>query len=136
MLGGMGTITSAPPLLSDVDIARRVLAHIDAGTTDEGDCWQEPVDHYLDPVRFAAELAVMRSLPSVFAPSAAVAGPGDHATRTVFGVPLFAIRDREGQVRAFRNACRHRGVPLVDGVGSRGRWCARTTGGRTGSTVR
>ena len=63
----------------------------------------------------------MRSLPSVFVPSAAVAGPGDHAARTVFGVPLFAIRDREGQVRVFRNACRHRGVPLVDGVG-----CARS----------
>jgi len=110
----------APPLMSDVDVARRVLAHIDAGTTDEGDGWREPVDHYLDPTRFAAELALLRSLPSVFAPSAAVAGPGDHVARTVYGVPLFAIRDRDGHVRVFRNACRHRGVPLVEGAG-----CAR-----------
>ncbi len=115
----MGT-KQALPLMSDVDIARRLLAHIDAGTTDEGEGWREPVDHYLDPTRFAAELALLRSLPSTFVPSAAVAGPGDHVARTVFGVPLFAVRDRDGQVRVFRNACRHRGVPLVDGVG-----CAR-----------
>jgi choline monooxygenase len=116
----MGT-NDVTPLLTDVEIARRVLAHVDAGTTDEGDGWREPVDHYLDAERCGAELAVLRSLPSVFAPSAAVTGPGDYLTRTVFGVPLFATRDREGTGRVFRNACRHRGVPLVDGSG-----CARS----------
>jgi len=35
---------------------RRILAHIDAGTTDEGDAWREPVQNYLDPIRFSAEL--------------------------------------------------------------------------------
>jgi choline monooxygenase len=104
-------------LMTDVEVARRVLAHIDAGTTDDGDGWREPVDHYLDPERFGAELAVLRSLPSVFVPSAAMAEPGAYAARTVFGTPLFAIRDRDGRVRVFRNACRHRGVPLVAGGG-------------------
>ena len=37
----------------DVQIVRRVLAHIDAGTTDEGEAWREPVENYLDPARFA-----------------------------------------------------------------------------------
>ena len=36
----------------DVEIVRRILAHIDAGTTDEGDAWREPVENYLDPGRF------------------------------------------------------------------------------------
>ena len=38
----------------DVEIVRRILAHIDAGTTDEGDAWREPVENYLDPARFTS----------------------------------------------------------------------------------
>ena len=109
--------TGETALASDVEIVRRVLAHIDAGTTDEGEAWREPVEHYTDPERFAAELAVLRSSPSVFVPSAAVPNPGDHVERVVFGVPLFAVRGRDHRARVFRNACRHRGVALVDGAG-------------------
>jgi choline monooxygenase len=104
-------------LADDVEIVRRVLAHIDAGTTDEGESWREPVENYLDRGRFADELRVLRSAPSVFAPSAAIPGPGDHAERVSFGVPLFAVRDRALRARVFRNACRHRGMALVEGPG-------------------
>ena len=65
----------------DVDIVRRILAHIDAGTTDEGDAWREPVENYLDPTRFADELEMLRSYPSVYLPSAALPKPGDHVER-------------------------------------------------------
>lgn len=109
--------TTETSLASDVEIVRRVLAHIDAGTTDEGEAWREPVEHYTDPERFAAELAVLRSSPSVFVPSATIPNPGDHVDRVVFGVPLFAVRGRDHRARVFRNACRHRGVALVDGAG-------------------
>jgi choline monooxygenase len=105
------------PLANDVEIVRRVLAHIDARTTDEGEAWREPVANYVDPQRFADELSVLRSWPSVFVPSAAIPNAGDHLERAVFGVPLFAVRDRDGSARVFRNSCRHRGVALVDGAG-------------------
>jgi phenylpropionate dioxygenase-like ring-hydroxylating dioxygenase large terminal subunit len=101
----------------DVEIVRRILAHIDAGTTDEGDAWCEPVENYLDPDRFADELQLLRSMPSVFAPSAAISKPGDHVERDAFGVPLFAVRGRDQRARVFRNACRHRGMALVEGAG-------------------
>jgi choline monooxygenase len=104
-------------LASDVEIVHRILAHIDAGTTDEGDAWREPVEAYLDPARFADELKLLRSMPSVYVPSAAIPNPGDHVERVAFGVPLFAIRDTDRRVRVFRNACRHRGMALVDGPG-------------------
>jgi choline monooxygenase len=104
-------------LASDVEIVHRILAHIDAGTTDEGDAWREPVKAYLDPARFADELRLLRSMPSVYVPSAAIPNPGDHADRVAFGVPLFAVRDTDRRVRVFRNACRHRGMALVDGPG-------------------
>ncbi len=101
----------------DVEVVRRILAHIDAGTTDEGDAWREPVENYLDPGRFAREVEVLRSFPSVYLPSAAIPHAGDHVERVSFGVPLFAVRDRDGRARVFRNACRHRGLALVEGSG-------------------
>src|ERR1700742_1068210 len=92
----------------DVEIVRRILAHIDAGTTDEGGAWREPVENYFDQGRFARELEALRSLPSVFVPSAAIPNAGDHVERASFGVPLFAVRGHDGKARVFRNACRHR----------------------------
>jgi choline monooxygenase len=101
----------------DVEIVRRILAHIDAGTTDEGDAWREPVENYINPGRFADEMRLLRSMPSVFVPSAAIPNPGDHVERDAFGVPLFAVRGRDHRARVFRNACRHRGLALVEGTG-------------------
>jgi phenylpropionate dioxygenase-like ring-hydroxylating dioxygenase large terminal subunit len=112
----MSTPTKAS-VADDVEIVRRIFAHIDAGTTDEGDAWREPVENYLNPSRFTAELETLRSYPSVFLPSAAIPNPGDHAERTTFGVPLFAVRGRDGRARVFRNSCRHRGMALVEGPG-------------------
>jgi choline monooxygenase len=108
---------TAPLVADDVQIVRRVLAHIDAGTTDEGEPWREPVQNYLDPGRFADELRLLRSLPSVFIPSATIPNPGDHVDRVCFGTPLCAVRGNDGRARVFRNACRHRGMPLVEGAG-------------------
>jgi choline monooxygenase len=108
---------TAPLVADDVQIVRRVLAHIDAGTTDEGEPWREPVQNYLDPGRFADELRLLRSLPSVFIPSATIPNPGDHVDRVCFGTPLCAVRGSDGRARVFRNACRHRGMSLVEGAG-------------------
>jgi len=111
---------SSPPKTSvadDVEIVRRILAHIDAGTTDEGEAWREPVENYLNPSRFTEELRLLRQMPSVFVPSATIPIPGDHVERTAFGVPLFAVRGRDRRARVFRNACRHRGFALVEGPG-------------------
>jgi choline monooxygenase len=101
----------------DVEIVRRVLAHIDAGTTDEGEAWREPVENYLNPSLFNDELRLLRTMPSVFVPSATIPNPGDHVERVAFGVPLFAVRGRDHKARVFRNACRHRGFALVEDAG-------------------
>jgi choline monooxygenase len=109
---------SAKPLVADdVQIVHRVLGHIDAGTTDEGEAWREPVENYVNPARFADELRLLRSLPSVFIPSATIPNPGDHVERVCFGTPLFAVRGSDRRARVFRNACRHRGMALVEGAG-------------------
>lgn len=39
--------------------------------------------------------------------------PGAYAKFTVAGFPFFIVRDRQGQLNAFLNICRHRAFPVV-----------------------
>jgi choline monooxygenase len=48
-----------------------------------------------------------------------LANPGDHITCTVGDIPLVVVRDRDGELRAFVNICRHRAHEIVQGSGSR-----------------
>jgi phenylpropionate dioxygenase-like ring-hydroxylating dioxygenase large terminal subunit len=43
--------------------------------------------------------------------------PGDYFTRTLVGVSLIIMRGADSKIRAFINACRHRGTMLLDGNG-------------------
>ena len=46
---------------------------------------------------------------------------GDHVVADLAGVPIVAVRDAEGRLRAYHNVCRHRAGPLAlcDGKGAR-----------------
>ena len=106
-------------LADEPTIVERILNHIDRKTTDlsEG-MWLEPVDHYTSQQRFDAEISrVLRRSPTPFCPSAALPDTGSYLARDTARTPLLAIRGGDGVVRAFRNACRHRGVQLVEGSG-------------------
>jgi len=46
-----------------------------------------------------------------------IAEPGEYLTAAVGDVGLIAVRGRDGVARAFVNACRHRGTPLIEGSG-------------------
>jgi phenylpropionate dioxygenase-like ring-hydroxylating dioxygenase large terminal subunit len=106
------------PLLDDRSMAQRVFDHIDAGTTDAADgCWREPVANYRSQARLDRELALLRRLPAPFCPSAALPEEGSYLAREAAGTPLFAVRGADGEVRAFRNACRHRGMQVASGSG-------------------
>jgi nitrite reductase/ring-hydroxylating ferredoxin subunit len=105
--------------MNDQQVAQRILDHIARGTTDLGDeVWREPVENYRSPARFAAEInTVFHRTPTPFCPSAALPEPGAYLAREAAGTPLLAVRSSDGTVRAFRNACRHRGMPLAEGSG-------------------
>lgn len=105
-------------VLDDQSVVQRIFDHIDNKTTDlSPTCSRVPVEHYRAPERLAAELAVFRRYPTPFCPSAALPEPGAYVARDAAGTPLLAVRGRDGQVRAFRNACRHRGTQLAGGAG-------------------
>ncbi len=44
--------------------------------------------------------------------------PGDFVTFELGNESVFAVRDRDGGVRAFHNVCRHRGAKMLDGRGN------------------
>ena len=50
-----------------------------------------------------------------------VAEAGDYASFTIIDENVFVVRDDDGQLHAYYNVCRHRGHPLVEGVGKRKR---------------
>jgi phenylpropionate dioxygenase-like ring-hydroxylating dioxygenase large terminal subunit len=73
-----------------------------------------PATAYTDPERFATEMRVLfRDGPTLLGLSCELARPGDFLTTTVDGVPILAVRQADGTLRAMINACRHRGAPLA-----------------------
>jgi phenylpropionate dioxygenase-like ring-hydroxylating dioxygenase large terminal subunit len=110
------------PAMDDQSVAQRALDHIANGTTDLGEqVWREPVANYRSPVRLEAEIGqVLRRTPVPFCPSAALPEAGSYIAREAAGVPIVVVRGTDGKVRAFRNACRHRGMQVASGTG-----CAR-----------
>ena len=101
-------------LLDDQSVVQRILDHIDKQTTDLGDqVWREPVENYLSHERFAAEMELLRRYLIPFCPSAALPENGSYIARDAAGTSILAVRGSDGVVRAFRNACRHRGMQLA-----------------------
>ena len=106
------------PILSEPDLVERIFRHIDERTTDVGETvWREPTENYLSQERFDAEIELMRRMPVAFCPSAALPEPGSYIARVAAKTPLLVVRGDDGVVRAFRNACRHRGMPVAEGQG-------------------
>jgi phenylpropionate dioxygenase-like ring-hydroxylating dioxygenase large terminal subunit len=99
-----------------VAMARRNLAHLDAGTIDQApEVGRVPASVYVDPERHRREVdLVFRRLPLVLALSCELAGPGTYRALDVAGVPVLVVRGVDGAVRAFVNMCSHRGAQLVE----------------------
>ena len=113
---------------TEIALLRRVLDHLADGTTDMAPARHErPVSFYTDPAQFERERqGPFRRMPVAIGYSAQVAKPGDFITHDLGGVPLLAVRGRDGALRGFINACRHRGTRVewdAAGAGKRAFVC-------------
>lgn len=101
-------------------MVRRLLDHIEGGTTTYADRLHEnPVSSYTCANRLQRELkTVFRRHPILIGMSDRIRAPGDYVAEDIAGVPVIVCRDRDGDVRAYLNICRHRGARLVEGCGS------------------
>jgi len=74
---------------------------------------------YIDPETFRIEREKL--FPSGWMPVCHVSdleAPGAYVARHLVGEPVFAVRDRQGDIRIFSNVCRHRNTTLVSGQGT------------------
>lgn len=95
-------------------LARRALAHLHAKTTDQSPTSMvQPVEAYNDPERFRREVdRIFHHLPLGLALSIELPEPGSYLALTVMEKPILMVRGQDGVVRAFINACTHRGAQL------------------------
>lgn len=100
---------------TQVAIARKLLAWRGRNETQVAPpVMANPVAAFLDPDQFEAEKqSLFKELPIVVGLSARLAAPGDFLTNDDTGVPILVVRQESGELRAFINACRHRGTLLV-----------------------
>jgi len=113
------TVTSQTTILPHADVARRLLANVDAGTSDQSPGQMKvPATAYRDPGRWELEMErIYRRSPLAVALSCDVREPGDYDTVEIAQRPLLIVRGDDGVVRTFLNICRHRGAQVGDGCG-------------------
>ncbi len=99
-----------------IDLATRLLAHVDNGTTDSAeDVKHVQVKNYVDPVRWQREMdLIFKRLPLLLAFTCEMPNPGDFKSVDVVGVPVLIVRGQDGLVRAFIGVCSHRGTLLTE----------------------
>jgi phenylpropionate dioxygenase-like ring-hydroxylating dioxygenase large terminal subunit len=79
---------------------------------------RNPAAVYTDPARFERELALLfRGRPLPIGLSCECSQPGSYLTTQLGGVPVAIVRQPDGSLRGFVNACRHRGAPVLSGRG-------------------
>ncbi|MBX3212605.1 MAG: Rieske 2Fe-2S domain-containing protein [Labilithrix sp.] len=95
-----------------IELVRRVLAHVEAKTTDAA-----PAGVTLDAAAYSDEPRIdrevrhlFRRLPIAVGHASELPRAGDFVTHDASGVPLLVVRRDDGGVDAFINVCRHRGT--------------------------
>jgi phenylpropionate dioxygenase-like ring-hydroxylating dioxygenase large terminal subunit len=76
-----------------------------------------PVTVYTDASKFEAERKLLRQLPIPLAHVSQLASPGSCLVHDALGVPIIVTRNRQGELHAMLNVCRHRGARLLEQEG-------------------
>ncbi|MBX3233447.1 MAG: Rieske 2Fe-2S domain-containing protein [Labilithrix sp.] len=99
-----------------VELVKRVLAHVDAKTTDADPSGRTlEIGAYADGERMTREIGTLfRELPLMIAHVSDLPNAGDFLTHEASGTPLLVVRRDDGGVDAFLNVCRHRGTRVED----------------------
>ena len=105
--------------ISHAEVARRLLANVDAGTSDQTESQMKlPITVYRDPQRWETEMEqVFRRSPLVVALSCDLRQQGDYDTLEIADRPILVVRGDDGVARTFLNVCRHRGAQVAAGCG-------------------
>jgi phenylpropionate dioxygenase-like ring-hydroxylating dioxygenase large terminal subunit len=103
-----------------VAIAKRILDYNNRDIDEMGDVsWETDVGRFTDQARFELEKQeFFLKRPQLIAYSADFPENGDYYATEIAGKPIVLVRGKDGEAKAFLNACRHRGVKLAEGCGN------------------
>lgn len=103
-----------------INDAQKMLARLDAkAPTPAPAVMRVSSSIYSDPELFDLEKRnLFQRVPLMLAASCEIGEPGSYKTMEIAGLPLLLVRGKDGQVRAFLNACTHRGSKLARDCGS------------------
>jgi len=74
-----------------------------------------PIDWYSDPDAFAQERRILFAREwQMIGRADRLAASGSYICANLAGWPVFVLRDAAGALGAFRNACRHQNLPVLD----------------------
>lgn len=104
---------------TQLELARVLQAYVKGGATALApEIFRNPVAAYGDAERLRLERErLYLRLPLFLTMSCRLREAGDYFADEIAGVPVLAVRGRDGAVRAFANICRHRGAPVATGCG-------------------
>jgi len=99
----------------------RAATHLKNGTTDLAEhCLRVPARHYLGAEQLADEFdALFRKRPLLVGLTPDAPAPGSYFTHEAADIALIVVRGDDGKLRAFVNACRHRGTRIAEGRGTK-----------------
>ena len=127
---------------SHVDVAKRLLANVEAGTSDQSPVQMKvPAASYRDPARWdAGDGADLPAFSTRRRPVVRLPGAGRRSTPSDRRAPdLIVVAVTTAWLRTFLNVCRHRGAPVAEGAATPGASPVHTTRGattpRAGSSV-
>ena len=98
-----------------VEILKALMQQLDEGKNiDAGVQYRHQTKAYVCTDRAAKEeKQFFKNHPQLIGLSGDLPKKGSYLALDDFGVPILATRDKDGQFRAFLNACRHRGARLA-----------------------
>lgn len=98
----------------------QIRNHLANETTAMSDTvFTNPVTAYASAERLQLERdTLFRNFPLLLGLSCQLPNPGDYLAEDYSGTPLLLVRQPDGSLLAFINACAHRGAPIADGNGN------------------
>ncbi len=91
--------------------------------TPDNACVSLPREAYISPELYALEVReIFEKSWLCVGRDEYVPNPGDYYCIDVMGEPVVIVRGSDGRVRALNAVCRHRSMPVVQGIGNAGRF--------------
>ncbi len=104
-----------PPIYEH--LLNELIQVYERGPDPDAQMFHVPTSTYTDAARFDQELLLLRSLPIPIAHTSQLASHGSCLVHDALGVPILVVRNRDGDLGAMLNVCRHRGTRLISEAG-------------------